>query len=93
MALIEALAETNDSHRKPAHPVLHRGPSTFALTVETAEIAFKDLDATWGARHPAVADTWPRAWAHDPSASTALERHAVTATVGSETCTEPVSAA
>src|SRR3954449_2421785 len=33
-----------------------------APTVEAAEIAFKDLEATWGGQYPGVIDVWRRAW-------------------------------
>jgi len=33
-----------------------------APTVEAAEIAFKDLDTTWGHQYPGVIDVWRRAW-------------------------------
>lgn len=33
-----------------------------APTVEAAELAFKDLDATWGGQYPGVIDVWRRAW-------------------------------
>jgi putative transposase len=33
-----------------------------APTVEAAELAFKDLDTTWGRQYPGVIDVWRRAW-------------------------------
>jgi putative transposase len=33
-----------------------------APTVEAAELAFKDLDQTWGVQYPGVIDVWQRAW-------------------------------
>lgn len=33
-----------------------------APTVEAAELAFKDLDRTWGHQYPGVIDVWRRAW-------------------------------
>ena len=33
-----------------------------APTVEAAELAFKDLETTWGHQYPGVIDVWRRAW-------------------------------
>jgi len=33
-----------------------------APSIEAAEIALKDLDATWGRQYPGVLDVWRRAW-------------------------------